>query len=230
MESEIRLIAFDVDGTLYSRASLMWRMFLSAFPNILLALAYQKARRQFREEQASVATIPQDRTGYLHRLCQLMLLQKKKGETPRNRERIKKAVQRQFYDKWKRIYRNVRPRAGLREAFEMVKQKGYRIAVLSDFPIEEKLRTLDIADLVDVALCSEDCGYLKPDSRAFSYLLEEVGLPANQVLYVGDSYQKDILGCQKMGMHSCLLSPRAKTYPKNEYVVRSFKEFISLLA
>lgn len=51
MDAEIKVVAFDVDGTLYGHGAYLWRMALSGLPDLPLAYAYNRARTLYREEQ-----------------------------------------------------------------------------------------------------------------------------------------------------------------------------------
>lgn len=229
MESEVNVVAFDVDGTLYGKGAYVWRMMASGFPDLALAFAYNRARILYRQEQGTVSVSPENREGYRRRLALLMLRVLHIQPTEEHIRRIDARTQRQLYGTWERLYRHVRGRSGMSEAMGSLKEKGYRIAILSDFPLVGKLEALDAASFVDVVLCSEDTGYLKPDCHVFQELLKRLGCRPEQVLYVGDSYQKDVLGSRKMGMHSLLLTRKTgRIYPKAEYVVKSFKELVSL--
>lgn len=48
-------------------------------------------------------------------------------------------------------------------------------------------------------IISEQTGYLKPDSRIFQYAATKTGLPAEKLLYVGDSHSSDIEGGSRSG-------------------------------
>lgn len=229
MENEVKVVAFDVDGTLYGKVPYGIRMFLSAFPNPLLALWYHDARNAYRKEQGKRETVPPDRNGYLLRLASLMVRASGRKPTERRITVMAERTERQIYGCWDHVYRRVPGRVGLVEAFRFLKEKGYRIAVLSDFPLGPKLEALHVRTYVDIALSSEDVGYLKPDPRVFSAFLERIGAKPEEVLYVGDSYRKDVLGALGAGMHSCLLSKRRpQVYPRAESVVKSFKELVNL--
>lgn len=230
MDAEIKAIAFDVDGTLYPQRSYYWRMFLAGVKAPLLSWAYNRARVLYRKEQASAPTVPENRAGYLHRLSLLMLKALHRKATDKSVRRMERKVEFVFYDSWRRLYRHVPEREGMRNALARFKERGYKLAVLSDFPLEGKLEALGIADLVDVALSSEDVGYLKPDPRVFSRLISCINLEPHEVLYVGDSYQKDVLGSRGAGMHSCLIatSHNGHLFPEAEHVVTSYEELSAL--
>lgn len=230
MDAEIKAIAFDVDGTLYPTGSYYWRMFLAGVKAPLLSWAYSRARAAYRVQQASAPTVPENRAGYLSRLSLLMLQALHRKVTDRRLDVMEKQVEIVFYDAWRRLYRYVPERPGMERTLRLLKQKGYTIAVLSDFPLEGKLEALHIADVVDVALSSEDTGYLKPDPRVFEKLISCIGRRPEEVLYVGDSYRKDVLGASGVGMHTCLIASRRKSrlYPMAEHVVTSYAELAAL--
>jgi putative hydrolase of the HAD superfamily len=229
VDAEIKVVAFDVDGTLYGHGAYLWRMALSGLPDLPLAYAYNRARTLYREEQGERPVSPPDREGYLRHLALLMLRVLKRQSDERSVHKMTALVEKRLYGTWNRLYRRVRGRRGMKSAIATLHQRGYCIAVLSDFPLAGKLEALGILPYVDVALCSEDTGYLKPDPHVFARLLELVDSKADEVLYVGDSYRKDVLGANGAGIHSLLLAGgRKRVYPKAEYVVHSFQELLSL--
>lgn len=48
-------------------------------------------------------------------------------------------------------------------------------------------------------IISEEVGYLKPDTRIFDYSAGKAGYDAGHLLYVGDSYNSDIIGGMESG-------------------------------
>ncbi len=57
-----------------------------------------------------------------------------------------------------------------------------------------------LADLLDVIVCSDEVGARKPDPRIFEWALEKLALEPEQVMYVGDSLEKDVQGAANLGM------------------------------
>lgn len=135
-------------------------------------------RDDFRKNQAALVGVPQER------------------------------IERQFYSKWRTTFTKIRVYPQVRETFVWLKDLGLKVAVLSDFPIEEKLTTLGIEDLVDFSLCSEESGYLKPHPKPFLDMAKALEVDPSLLLYVGDSYSKDIVGANAVGMSSALITPR----------------------
>ena len=49
----IKAIAFDIDGTLYPKRQMLFRLFLSSLPCIPFALRYNTVRRRIRKEDGT---------------------------------------------------------------------------------------------------------------------------------------------------------------------------------
>jgi len=225
----IKALCLDIDGTLYPKRMLNLRMMRSVFPSLLLGLRFNAVRQKYRIVQEEQDTKPESRDGLLSRQAKLMLERFGKPVTEESTLLMRKRIDNQFYDAWQRTFLSIKAYAHMREALVMAKRIGLEIVVFSDFPVEQKLKTLGIADLVDVALSSEDSGYLKPSPKAFSYLLEQVKASPGEVLYVGDSYSKDCQGAKRAGMHSALITSSKKGYSDADLVISSWKEFIPLV-
>ncbi|NBK23950.1 MAG: HAD family hydrolase [Spirochaetia bacterium] len=228
-EHSIKALCLDIDGTLYPKRMLNLRMIRSVFPSLALGLRFNAVRQEYRIVQEEEGTKPANRDGLLTRQANLMLKRFGEPVTEKSTRLMRKRIDHQFYDAWKRTFRSIRAYEHMREALELAKGKGLEIVAFSDFPVAQKLKTLGIADLVDVGLSSEDSGYLKPSPKAFSYLLDHVGARPGEVLYVGDSYTKDCQGAKRAGMRSALITSSKREYSDADLVISSWKEFISLV-
>lgn len=230
VDQGIRILCLDIDGTLYPKRMLNSRMLRSSLPSLHLAMAFNWARSEYRKVQDAEPTLRPNREGLLDLQARLVASRLRRSAPEQSLQKTRRAIDRQFYHAWERSFLSIKPYEGMREALVQAKQHGLAIAVFSDFPLARKLETLGIADLVDQAYSSEESGYLKPSSHAFTFLLERLAVDPAQVLYVGDSYSKDCQGAKKVGMYSCLLASRRKNvYPDADLVVGSWKEFASLV-
>jgi putative hydrolase of the HAD superfamily len=65
-------------------------------------------------------------------------------------------------------------------------------------------------------LCiSSEIGWRKPAPEFFATVCQSVGLPAKQILFVGDDPMNDIVGAQMAGMTAVLFDPAGR-YPPNQ--------------
>ena len=55
---------------------------------------------------------------------------------------------------------------------------------------------------VDFVGSSERWGVEKPDAGFFAHVLEEAGAPAEEILYVGDRVDNDVVPARAAGMHA----------------------------
>jgi putative hydrolase of the HAD superfamily len=67
---------------------------------------------------------------------------------------------------------------------------------------EIELRYLDLFDHFQSVIFSSDLGFKKPDPRIFLAGARALGLNENEVLYIGDNFENDIIPSVKLGMKS----------------------------
>jgi HAD superfamily hydrolase (TIGR01509 family) len=91
--------------------------------------------------------------------------------------------------------------AGLRE-------RGIKTAVVSNiaFDIRPAFETIGVAGDVDAFVLSFEVGAVKPDPAIFTAALEQVGVPAERALMVGDSDEADG-GARALGCAFALVDP-----------------------
>jgi putative hydrolase of the HAD superfamily len=80
---------------------------------------------------------------------------------------------------------------------------GFRLAVLSDAPALQawqRLHHLGLEHFFRPVVTFDDTRERKPSPRPFLYALERLGLPASDVLMVGDWPERDMIGARAVGM------------------------------
>lgn len=87
----------------------------------------------------------------------------------------------------------------------MVRGAGLAVGVAGNQP-ESTQALLQAAGVrTDFIASSAEWGVAKPDSRFFERLVDESGVPATAVLYVGDRLDNDILPARSRGMRTAFL-------------------------
>lgn len=86
-----------------------------------------------------------------------------------------------------------------------LKSAGYRLAVTGNQPSGAAEQTRALGLPVDFIGTSSDWGVAKPDPEFFTRLAEELDLAPDQIVYVGDRLDNDILPAQEAGMHAVFL-------------------------
>ena len=101
--------------------------------------------------------------------------------------------------------RHARAYPEARDVLQALGRRGQRIAVLTDVPygmprsfVEQDLEAAGLSGDVDLLLTSVEAGWRKPSPQAFNALAEALGVPASELVYVGNE-QKDVQGVQAVG-------------------------------
>ncbi len=190
--SEIKAVAFDIDGTLY-RA---WKFNLRIAPYFLSHSIFFLKYGLVRNIMHRTAATPE-----FVKLQASHMAKKLKCTQEEAHARLEKII----YKGLEKYFVNIKPCRGAIEFIKELKAHGYKIGLLSDFPPEQKGSIWGVRDLCDVVLGSEAAGALKPDSTPFLKLAESFNLPPEQILYVGNNHKYDILGANKIGMKTAWL-------------------------
>lgn len=194
-------MAFDIDGTLYPERALSARLASFAIRNARFLLAFSSARRKLHALDETSGDWPSDLAGFRRLQAELIAerLRLSEAEAAALADRV-------IYAELDSYFAGVPVFAGLERALDDLASGGLRLAVLSDFPTERKLKLLGLSGRFEVAQCSESSGLLKPASRPFLRLAESLGLEPGEILYVGNSRRYDMRGSLSVGMRAALLS------------------------
>ena len=113
-----------------------------------------------------------------------------------------------------RIYRYQQPDIQLYEGVEQMlrdlRQQGYKLGLLTDGRVEgqyAKIRSLGLAPLFDeIIVTDEQAGngdvsaFRKPNAICFEIMQRRLGVPFEQMAYVGDNINKDFNAPRMLGM------------------------------
>jgi putative hydrolase of the HAD superfamily len=94
-----------------------------------------------------------------------------------------------------------------------LRQRGLKLGVISNWDdrLRPLLKSLQIADQFDVIVVSCEVGASKPASAIFQAAVKQLGLPANSLLHVGDSFARDVLGARAAGLQGVQIERQAAT-------------------
>jgi HAD superfamily hydrolase (TIGR01549 family) len=101
------------------------------------------------------------------------------------------------------------------EVVAELKRRGFRLGLVSNMMLpgkllKAKLQQANAMAYFDVIAISSDVGFIKPHPGIFRYALSQVGLRADEVVFVGDTYRQDILGAKRVGMKTIWLNNRGE--------------------
>ena len=182
----VRMVIFDLDGTLYDRRRLRTRLALRllghclARPQDVRVLRWLSAFRRCREELANAEAGSIRDQQYRRPASKL-------GIDPRALEEVVKVW---MHERPLDYLRGCRF-PGVKDLFDLLRERGRTIAVLSDYPAAEKLEKLDLR--ADIVVTAEDPAIdrLKPHVAGLLWLLARTGVPPGQCLLIGDRDDRD---------------------------------------
>jgi putative hydrolase of the HAD superfamily len=110
----------------------------------------------------------------------------------------------------------------------------YRLGLVSNFygNVAFLCEEAGLKPLLDVILDSAQVGMSKPDPEIFLRALEKLDLPPGRTVFVGDSYERDILPARRLGMKAIWLkgkNPRGPSEDPMDSSITSLTELDGLL-
>ncbi|MBQ6575987.1 MAG: HAD family hydrolase [Lachnospiraceae bacterium] len=96
----------------------------------------------------------------------------------------------------------------LAAVIEKLRAKGKKVFILSDYPAKDKLAALGVT--VDKAYDPDDARIdaLKPSPKGLMVIMEDTGIPASEILMIGDRPEKDGECAKAAGVDSLILQRR----------------------
>jgi putative hydrolase of the HAD superfamily len=139
--------------------------------------------------------------------------------------------------------RYLKPYRDVKKFFEKIENYNMKIVLMSNglaVKQYEKILRMKIGIFMDYIFISEEISFNKPDLEFFKIILEKINVEPNEVLYVGDRLDHDIFPANKIGIHSVLIHRGGKYDPnikenrikrtiKPEFEIHSLSELINII-
>lgn len=100
-------------------------------------------------------------------------------------------------------------------ALDALRAQGYHLGAASDWGTNLILilRALGLSRYLEWVVISGAVGAAKPSPHFYELMVQRAGVPAQQIVHVGDSYYGDVQGARTVGAHAVLLD-RARRWPR----------------
>ena len=125
----------------------------------------------------------------------------------------------------------------IKDTLISLKGLGLKLGILSNtfvnaHSLEKHLKQLGLLDFFSVRMYSYQFDFRKPDTRIFKIAAERIGEQAENIMYVGDRIDKDIIPALKIGMHAVLkdaYTNAGKTPPDGAFKITQISELPALI-
>ncbi len=241
MIGSIDAVGFDIDGTLYP-ASMMYICSISSFfRDPLLMYHFGKMRRDVRSvvTEISDTNVEDPRSQFRELQANMILKSMGKPVSQQRTEKMLERIERHVYSIWTKSFSRVRPFKGVHQSFDRLHIMGLKIGLLSDFPPGVKPASLGVESRIDMLYSAEDAGQLKPHPAPFEAFARKLGISdLSRIIYVGNSYEKDIAGAKRVGMKTALFIQHPgvarkehlrERYPDADIIFSSYEQFPELI-
>jgi len=226
--SSLAAVIFDVDGTLYDqprlRRAMATRLLASLVRHpaagartIRVLRAYRRAQESLRGS-SGVADVA---------AAQIRVAAERSGV---DEDTVSACVRRWMEEEpLPALARCMYP--GTLESLRACRTKGLRLAALSDYPADEKLRVMGMAGLFDVVVTAQapEVNAFKPNPRGLLVTLERLGVTAAECLYVGDRIDVDAAAANAAGMRCVIITGRRVGEHGGFRAVANYPELLQLI-
>jgi putative hydrolase of the HAD superfamily len=97
----------------------------------------------------------------------------------------------------------LKPYPYVMETLEYLKSIGLNMGIVTDAPREkavQRLEAMKIIQFFGLIITFDDTGEKKPNNKPFRLAMEKLNLYPEEILFVGDSFMRDIRPTKKLGM------------------------------
>ena len=131
-----------------------------------------------------------------------------------------------FLDKYLEIYQNefnnhFELYDGVLELFSYLKLKNIKIGICSNnifIQQYNKLKSSGLLSYIDYIECSDECGEEKPHLNIFFNIQNKLGIPFENISFIGDNYNHDIIPSLQLKMLAFHFIKDSKLLLKNNYI------------
>jgi len=196
----IRLVVFDVDGTLYDQKALRLRMLKELVAHTIASRSLETLRilRLYRNIRETIGK--QELDGF-----HSILLSRTALAAGAEQAKVQ-ALVREWIERRPLAHMRACRYPQLIELFAALKKRQKIVGIFSDYPALEKLRALDLK--ADIVISAMDVGILKPNPRGLAVIMAEAGVTPQETILIGDRAESDGAAAMRAGAASLIRSKK----------------------
>lgn len=128
----------------------------------------------------------------------------------------------------------LKPYPGTRKTLNLLKEKGLKLAIVSDAPKLKawiRLVNMGIENIFDVVIAYEDTGRKKPSPLPFKAALKSLKVKPEECLMVGDMPHRDMKGAKKLGIKTCFAKYgfEGESKMETDYTITHINDLLTIL-
>ncbi|WP_251555509.1 HAD family hydrolase [Neobacillus muris] len=225
-------ILFDVDDTLYDQLQPFKLAFEKKFQHIkdlpidqLFISSRKHSDRLFNQSEAGTISLLELHTYRLMAACQEFGLEISQDDAIE--------IQKTYEEEQQKI--TLVPE--VEYLLEHLYQEGKQLGILTNGPYEHQLRKINQLGLGkwipdEHIFISSAIGAAKPAHEAFQFVEKKLRLNRDKTVYIGDSFDNDVIGAKQAGWNSIWMNHRGRTMPNSTFlpdqIVHTHKELWQL--
>ncbi|GAA0295597.1 putative hydrolase of the HAD superfamily [Gracilibacillus halotolerans] len=211
----MQTIIFDVDDTLYDQSLSFYRTVRHLISNELSD-----------EQIAAIFKASRKHSEYLFDLSEAGKITRKEWQIGRMKRaledfniKITEEEAENFHNHYVKEQSNIELFPEIKELLQELKLAGYPLGILTNGEKNHQQMKIDQLQLHhwvrhDHTFISGAYGYAKPMKEIFEIVEHQLHLSSDQITYIGDSYEKDIIGAKSVGWKAIWMNHRKKAKPK----------------
>ncbi|HEX6730212.1 MAG TPA: HAD family hydrolase [Pyrinomonadaceae bacterium] len=189
---EIRLVTWDVDGTLYSLRRMKWFVLLKYLKETI------KGNGAFARE--NLAALRRYRG----------MIDRARAEGGLLSDSFRDEVDFSYFEaathRWYvEAIAKSGPRSGVKEVLISLRNRGLPLVVFSDYVAESKLKVLGLAEYFDGVYAGERLGFVKPHPALLERIAADFSVRIETVLHIGDRVERDEAAARAAGCQCLIL-------------------------
>lgn len=209
---QYKAVVFDLDGTLYYQKPFRMRMvrFLAwhlishprAIKDMFIILDYRKIREDwehYEKTQYFEETMDLETRQYL-------FVATRKKTAPEHVQEVIRFYMLETPLKLLYEYRDFE----LIQIIDELRKEQVRIVIYSDYPVKNKLKALQVEADLCFTSTDKEINCMKPDPKGLQVILQQLQMKPEEVIMVGDRYEKDGLAAIANSMDYIILDSNKK--------------------
>lgn len=129
---------------------------------------------------------------------------------------------------YKKTKGQIAPYPGVTSTLSELMRMGIKLAVLSDAPrlqVWTRLTEAHLQDYFEAVVSFDDTGKRKPHPEPFRLVSSKLGVSPSDTLFVGDWFDRDILGGRSAGMVTAYVKYNNSTMQKQDHELDDFVDY-----